>query len=288
MSGWGDLEAVLMTVRHGGLSPAARVLGVSHVTVARRIAQAEERLGALLFNRLPQGYVATAAGRSAARTAEAMEAAAAELDLAIAGRDSTLAGDLVLTAPPVLVAPVLADLLAGFAARHPQIRLKLLATNDTLNLHRREADIAIRVSRSPAETLWGVQATEQRAGFYISARSFAERGPTGVAWVGFSHWPGVPEAVSQVYGAVAEAVVFDDMVAVLGAVQAGLGAARMPCCIGDGTPGLIRLPETPLEDYAPIWLLAHREMRNVPRLQAFMAFAAAELRARRGLFCGAA
>ena len=59
MLDWNDLRFVMETARNGGTSGAARVLGVNHATVARRITAAEEALGERLFDRLPSGYVPT-------------------------------------------------------------------------------------------------------------------------------------------------------------------------------------------------------------------------------------
>ena len=65
MIDWSDLRFVLETVRQGGLSGAARILGVNHATVSRRISSAEAAAGALLFDRLPGGYRPTEAGLEA-------------------------------------------------------------------------------------------------------------------------------------------------------------------------------------------------------------------------------
>ncbi|MEP1770055.1 MAG: LysR family transcriptional regulator, partial [Anderseniella sp.] len=111
MIDWSDLRFVLETVRQGGLSSAARVLGVNHATVSRRINSAEAAAGALLFDRLPGGYRPTQAGLEAARAAEAMEEASATLGLAIGSRDQTLKGPLSFTAPQLLIERILAPLL---------------------------------------------------------------------------------------------------------------------------------------------------------------------------------
>ncbi len=280
MSDWGDLEAVLGCVRHGGLSPAARELGVTHATVARRIAQAEARLGAVLFDRTPGGYVPTDAGLEAAAAAERMEDAVAALDLSIAGRDAGMSGPLVVTAPPVLVEAFLAEMLAAFRADHPGIEITLLATNDPLNLHRREADVAIRVARQPTQTLWGIRAVEQSAGVFVASSALGQP----PRWIGFTHWGGVPKSVLAAYPDIPQVLRFDDMVSVLGAVRAGLGAARMPLCLGQSDPGLARLPGTATEPYAPIWLLTHPELRRMPRVAAFIRDIGARMRSRSGLF----
>ena len=105
---WDDLKFVLETARQGGLSGAARALGVNHATVARRIAAAEAALGVSLFDRRPSGYVPTRAGQDAVRTAEAFEVEHAALSRAVAARDAALSGPLTVTAPHLLVHSVLA------------------------------------------------------------------------------------------------------------------------------------------------------------------------------------
>ena len=78
----------------------------------------------------------------------------------------------------------------------------------------------------------------------------------------------------------------NEMVAVMGAVRAGVGATRMPCFLGDSDPRLTRLPDAPLFDYPAIWVLTHADMRRVRRLTVFTEFMAARLRRLRPLFAG--
>ena len=59
---WDDLRIFLSLAREGTLTTAARALGVSHPTVARRVQALEKQIGARLFERLPDRFVPTAAG----------------------------------------------------------------------------------------------------------------------------------------------------------------------------------------------------------------------------------
>jgi DNA-binding transcriptional LysR family regulator len=76
---WDDVRFFLAVARAGSLSGAARVLGVGHVTVGRRIALFEKRLGVTLFNRTPDGFTVTSAGDAILRQCMAMENAALDL-----------------------------------------------------------------------------------------------------------------------------------------------------------------------------------------------------------------
>ncbi|MEX3011015.1 LysR family transcriptional regulator [Hoeflea sp. TYP-13] len=289
MTDWSDLKFVLETVRQGGLSGAARVLGVNHATVSRRIAAAEQSLGALLFDRLPGGYAPTEAGLDAARAAERMEAAEAELSLLIGSRDRALSGPVTVTAPQLMIERVMAPVFAEFCQLHPEIELKVLATNEPLNLSRREADVAIRVSDAPTETLFGTRAAEQRAAVFIShdyAAMLNAEPNRPLDWIRFLHWPGLPEEIRSVWPNQRVALAVDDMAAAIGAVRAGIGATRMPCFLGDSDPQLTRLAGLSTFSYPSVWVLTHTDLRRVPRIEMFMQFVSAQLRTQQALFDG--
>ncbi len=288
MLDWNDLRYVLETARQGGISGAARVLGVNHATVARRITAAEQALGARLFDRLSTGYVPTEAGRDAMRAADAMERTGAQLERRIGARDAAVAGKLTVTAPQLLIERVLGPALRGFLDAHPGVELHLLATNDILNLSRREADVAIRISDSPAPNLVGRRVCEQRAAVYATPDLIA-RDPGGAApldWIRFSSWPGPPREIREIRPNLNVRLSVDDMMAAVGAARAGIGATRMACFLGETDPLLQRAPGLPAFAYAPVWVLTHPDLRDVPRNRAFVDFIAVHLRRMARLFEG--
>ena len=288
---WGDLRFVLETVRHGGLSGAARELGVNHATVARRIAAAEAALGTPLFDRRPTGYVPTQAGTDAARAAERFEAEQATLSRAIAARDNSLSGPLTVTAPQLMIQTVLAPILGAFGAAHPGITLTVLGANATLNLAHREADVAIRIASDPDPDLVGRRVAAQNSAVFAHrdyVAALMARGATGLDWLRFLHWEQTPKPVMEGYPETKVTMYLDDMVAMVGALRAGLGATRMPCFLGDTDPLLARVPDLPLMPYPPIWVLTHADLRHVPRIATFSRFVSDALRAERAKFAGEA
>src|SRR6185437_9707025 len=89
---WDDIRFFLAVARAGSLSGAARVLGVGHVTVGRRVGLLERRLGVKLLNRTPEGFSITLAGQAILGQCAAMETAASDVERITAGRDSLAAG----------------------------------------------------------------------------------------------------------------------------------------------------------------------------------------------------
>ncbi|GAA6209417.1 LysR family transcriptional regulator [Cognatishimia sp. WU-CL00825] len=288
MMDWNDLRFVLETARHGGTSGAARVLGVNHATVARRITAAETALGARLFERLPSGYVPTEAGLDAVRIAEEMADKEAELDRRIGARDSELKGVLRVTASELLFQRILAPICRDFIAAHPEIDLRLVATNDPVNMAQREADVAIRFSKKPPDTLVGRRLLDTNGGVYATPELIANDpgGSAPLDWIRFAHWPGPPPEVKAVRPNLKVQLTVDDMIAALGAVRAGIGATRMACFLGDTDPQMQRVPGMPLFEFRSLWVLTHADLKHVPRIRVFMEFVAARLIALRPLFEG--
>ena len=290
MEDWDDLRFVLAAARAEGLSGAARALGTTHATVSRRIARIEADLGQPLFDRLPTGLRLTAAGAEALAIAESVEDRILALDLALAARGQGMEGTLRVTVPPLLITEAVAADFRAFREAHRRVDLEVLGDNRILNLHRREADVAIRVSRNPSETLWGRQLTAQHATYYASdavARAaeaaIAADDPTHpLPFVSFTAWSEpVPAAIRAQFPRIEVAARCDDMVAGLRLAVAGMGAVRMPVFLGAATEGLRRIAGTPVSDYSPIWILTHPDLRHTPRVTAFMRFLGDRFAARR-------
>ena len=135
----------LAASREGSLSGAARVLNVDHVTVGRRIAALEERLGAKLLTRTPEGLdCQPSAGQAILRQCEAMETSAFDIERLVAGHDSQYGGRIRLTTTEVLATHVIVPELAALCERYPQLQVEILTGVRLLDIARREAEIAVR------------------------------------------------------------------------------------------------------------------------------------------------
>ncbi|MBR9653411.1 LysR family transcriptional regulator [Thalassovita aquimarina] len=293
MQDWDTLRYVLAIVREGGLSGAARALGVNHATVSRQLDKAEAAAGTQLFTRLATGLVPTGAGQEAAQRAAAMEAEVLALDLALAARDERATGKLTVTVPPLITASGFAEDVAAYRKTYPGVDLRILGDNQILDLHRREADIAIRVSSDPAESLWGRAVTQQRAGWFatsgfIERHAAALRGDgTAVPVISFTGWADpVPKGLLQNLPGSVVALTTDDMVSAVALAETGAAMVRMPHFLGARHAMLGRVPGLPLVDYLPIWILTHPDLRRVPRVAEFMRIAGEGFAARRPLYLG--
>jgi len=283
MEKWDDLKFVLAVARAGSISGAAGLLNVTHSTVSRRLASFEGNLGTRLFDRIPNGFVPTAAGQEALEAAARIEQEVLALDTRITAQDAELEGPLRITAPQLLFQVQLADIMAAFAERHPRIQLEMIASNEILSLHRREADVAIRVTNRPDDGLFGRLAARQKRTYYI-AKDYAYRFGDALAAspsqipVGclVFKWASqqVPKRILARFPNAHVSAMADDMIAAHAAARAGLGMVNMPCFMGDPDPALMRVPGLVPEHYLDIWLLTHPDLKNVARIRTFLRFAA--------------
>jgi len=293
---WDDFRLVKAIADHDGLTGAAAALGVNHSTVFRRLGQIEELVGMPLFERRKTGYVATVAGAEMAALASRMDEDVTAFSRRLAGRDVAPSGELRITTTDTLHLNVLLPIFAAFREMHPLIRLDVVIGNQALNLSKRDADIAIRASDSPGETLVGRRiatlawAIYGRAGDQLAAAERAD--PAQLYqhdWIALGDQLAHVKAARFVREHVAPERIALKSSAVLGlaeAVEQGLGIGPLPCFIADQRPGLVRLlPPNP--DFATgLWVLTHPDIRHVPRVRAFMDFCSAELSRQRALFEG--
>jgi len=284
---WDDLRTVMALVRHGSLAGAGAALGLNYTTVARRIRRAEEALGQALFERLPDGYRPTDAALLIAEHAEQMEQAEHGLMRRLKGSETQLTGPLTITAPQLLIASFLSPVLDQFTRAHPEVDLRVLATNELLDLSRREADLAIRISRAPGDALTGLRLLDQDNASFANADWAARiaQDPNGVIdWIVYDSYPDLPKGISADYPNQKVRFRFDDMVAMVGAAQAGLGVVRMPMFLGRSTAGLQQVPVLAPQPYAEIWVVGHPDVWPSTKLRAFREVLIAHCKTHKALF----
>jgi DNA-binding transcriptional LysR family regulator len=273
---WDDVRVFLTLAREGNLTSAARQLGVSHPTVARRIKTLEDAIGARLFDRLPDRHAVTAAGEELLGDARAMERAAESIHRRSAGLTDTARGTVRLSA---------GEAMTAFIARHlPRLRqnlqcveIELVASHMLANLSRREADLLIReqvpdlagiVTRRLGRVAYAVYGSAELA-VADPSRDALRRMP----WVGFdddhSYMPGQSWVLGLLDGG-RPGVRVNNWLVLHDAARAGGGLAVLPCYLGDGDPALRRLGPILDEVKADQWLLVHRDLRALPRVRAVM------------------
>jgi len=150
---WDDLRVFLAVARRGRLTSAGQRLGIDPATVGRRIAALEAALGTRLFDRSPQGYALTEAGRGMLVHAQAMEAQAAAATDEVGGQADRLSGTVRIGAPDGVSNYLLLDACDTLSRDNPDLQVQVVALPRMFSLSKREADLAITVSPPSAGRL---------------------------------------------------------------------------------------------------------------------------------------
>ena len=149
---WDDLRVFLAVVRNESLSGAGKTLRLDPATVGRRIARLEDAMSTRLFLKSPQGYTLTDQGIGLVTHAERAETAMVGAREALSGPEG-LTGQIRIGAPDGCANYLLPQVLAAICDENPGLEVQIVALPRVFNLSKREADLAIAVSRPEAGRL---------------------------------------------------------------------------------------------------------------------------------------
>lgn len=282
---WNDLKTILAIARTGSLSGAGRCLKVSHATVFRRIGHIEDRLGVRLFDRLPGGYVPTPAGEVAVVTAERLETEVQQLESQIIGRDLRPSGTVSITTTDTLYFFMLAPIFARFCRAYPEIDLNVVVSNDSLDLSRHEADIAIRPTLTPPELLIGRKLGAIQQAVYchksIQPPSPGRAGePESPAWIGPDKSMSYEALTLWMRENGLDTKIRMHVNSVLGmyaAVRDQMGLAVLPVYLASQDE-VLKPCSKPISALAvDLWLLSPRSLRKTARVRALASFVTDEV-----------
>jgi DNA-binding transcriptional LysR family regulator len=281
MFDWDDVRFFLAVGREGNLVRAAAALGLDATTVGRRIGSLERELGARLFDRSARGFTLTAAGQRLLPRAQGMEREALALDLDLAGEDQKLEGRVRLTSTEMIATRFIAPFLTRFHERYPGIRLDLWCTNRDVDLGRREADIALRLSRPRQDDIVVKKLLSIELGLYASEGYVAHRGmprPGALAGHRFVLFADTrpfqrENAWLERHVGQGEVVLRSDSVSsLMSAALGGLGIALLPCHVAERTAGLVRTPLEGSPEPRVVWQAVHRDLQAAARIRAVLEF----------------
>ncbi|WP_426407447.1 LysR family transcriptional regulator [Bradyrhizobium ganzhouense] len=277
MIDWEDVRHFLAVAESGTLSGAARRLKVDHATVSRRLAALEATLDVRLVDRLPRACRLTVIGEAVRERALAMEGGANGIARLATAAHAPLVGRVALSAPPVLVAPLIARHLARFNEDYPNIRLSLAAQGEQVSLSRREADIAVRLVRPQEKGSVKRKIGTMAFGLYAH-RSYADlTHPERWQFIAFGQSYAEMPQQQWLLGIAGDRPVVCELNYIsehLIATRAGVGVAGLPLFLGEADSDLVRVTQDAPPFSRDIWLVVHRDLRHSKPVRAAMDFAA--------------
>lgn len=296
MEDWDDYRYFLAVAKEGSLSAAARELKVSQPTVSRRISQLEKRLNIRLFDQLPTGMKLTAPAQEIVTIAENLEHNAIELRRRIAGRETELAGPISITATQSFATCWLAQRIAQFTERYPEIEITCLAENQVLNLARREADVAIRFGQPTASGLIGSRVGTVHCGIYGSKSYFDAHGvPQSLDDLRSHKLIDTADPIAQFEQSKDLKVLMREATVstrtncpytYIALARSGQGLISTTCYMTARAPELMRVLADEYDKKIELWMLMHPDMKSCARVRVFMDFIRDELRRDQGPLMG--
>ena len=230
---WDDTRIFLAVARSGTLSGAAETMDMGIATLSRRLDRLEKSLAVPLFSRHQSGYRLTDDGEALLARAEALEHAGLAFG-ETARLQGNVAGLVRLATSDNLAAHFILPSLNGLMEKYPDLRVEVLSGVQSVNLHRRDADLAIRMVKPESGNL-----TLKRLGKVGFCLYSADTGLAGSTDVAFNHaqyigWPEshqhLPAArwITRTLRGRPCRVEANTLLAQLSAVSAGLGLGVLP------------------------------------------------------------
>lgn len=284
---WDDLRVLLALHRHRSFLAAGKALGVSTSTAARRIEALEAALGRVLVHR-------SSAGTSVEPDALELVTLAEQLELGLQavrrdGGEAALAGTVRVSMGEGFVRPV-TKVLAELRRKHQALRLEVVSETRMVDLARREADLGIRKARSSSPVLIERPVGRLQFALYAS-RGYLERRLRGgqlraddFARHDFVGLEGALQRTPQMqwlveHGARRFPFSSNSDFAIQEAAEQGEGICVMAEAHGRTVPSLMKLDFEGALPSVPIFLVFHKELRQVARFRLVTSTLEAALRA---------
>ncbi|TPG08545.1 LysR family transcriptional regulator [Rhodanobacter glycinis] len=274
--GWDLYRSFLAVMREGSLSAAARALGMTQPSLGRHMRQLETELGVALFARSPQGLAPTENAHELVPHAQAMAAASAALRRVASASNHEIRGVVRLTCSEVVGAEVLPPMLAAFRRQHPGIVIELSLSNQSEDLLRKDADIAVRMLR-PAQTalvarrIGGIPLGLHAHRSYLKTygRPLTVADLQQHALIGFDRETPALRALRSRLPFSREdfALRTDNDLAQLAAIRAGFGIGVCQCPIARRDRELVHLLPDAFALELDTWLVMHEDLRASRRVR---------------------
>lgn len=285
---WDDLRAFLAMARAGRLTIAARQMGVDHSTLSRRIAALEYAIGVKLFDRRAVGFVLTAEGERLMAEAEAMETLALRIGADDSRRPGGLTGTVRVGTPEGFGTYFLGPRLGALAAAHPDLAIELVANPRVFSLTKREADLAVAMSRPAQGRVVAVKVVDYELGIFAASDYLRRHGEIKSKtdlerqrWIGYVEdlmWTSELDYLPQISPTLAPHLRISNVISQMETVAGGVAIGVLPCFMAKTRPTLIRILPTEVRLLRSYWLISHTETKDLARIRLLSEFILREAR----------
>ncbi len=284
---WDKLRIFHAAAAAGSFTHAADTLGLSQSAVSRQVSSLEQDLKVPLFHRHARGLVLTEQGELLYHTAQDVLMKLESAKIKLTDSKERPNGELKVTTTVGLGTAWLAPRLGEFLDLYPDIQIKMILTDEELDLSMREADVGIRV-RQPVQPdliqrkLFQIKFHAFASSDYLKRHgspksateldghrilAFGGRAPNymqNVTWLSTAGRNGMaPRSF---------AMTINNISGLVAAVENGIGIAVLPdYLIRDGS-GLVQILDDEEMPVLDAWFVYPEELKSVARVQVFRDF----------------
>jgi len=273
---WNDVRVFLAIARAGQIGKAAQGLRVDPTTLGRRLKRLESQLEVTLFERTREGQVLTEAGEVLLSKAEAMADAARSIDDELSPQ-AGLSGSLRISVSEGFGSQFLTPYLSDFAEGHPNLTIELVANSGLLSPSKREADIAVMLSRPKAGPVLCRKLADYSLKLFAS-RSYIEQrgmprspadlleGHTLISYVPDLLYAPELNYLGEFHSGLQARIRSSSINAQYRLVTEGAGIGVLPCFMSDGTDHLVTVcPDKSI--LRSLWIVTHKDTQNLARVK---------------------
>jgi len=170
------MSTFLAVVEHGSLSAAARRMKTPLTTVSRNVSDLEAHLRTKLFHRSSRQLVLTETGASYVAACKRILADVTEAERTASGEYTAPTGELAVTTPLGLGRVILMPIIVDFLKAYPDIKVRMVHTDQKLSLVQEQIDVAVRIGQLPDSSLVALRLGRTRRVVCASPAYLAARG----------------------------------------------------------------------------------------------------------------
>ncbi|WP_421871433.1 LysR family transcriptional regulator [Pararhizobium sp.] len=255
---WDAYQIFLAVARHGGLTGAAQVNGLSPATVGRRVLDLEQGIGRQLFVRSQTGYRLTADGQALFEQLQAMDAVVRKVD---GWRQEAHGASVVRLMAGTWVTWLVCENIQAIWSERDGFRLDMSVSERRATLAHRQSDVGVRAV-VPDEPHLTSRHTGEVA--YAAYRQRNAQPGLASAWIAVSEEDAISPYLRFPHeqAAAPVAVIVSRPRSLLDLARAGAGQAVLPCFVGDLDPGLERAGEELKQLRHGQWIVTNSEDRH--------------------------
>jgi len=271
LKNWDDAQFILALARCSTIRAAGKSLNINHTTVSRRIRKIEKNLSTRLFEKTSSGYITTPSGQIMYEAAKKIEDLIVSVEKQINGADMELAGDVYISIPDIFDTWVCEHFSKVFVS-YPKLTIHLKSEIKNVDLAKREADIALRITQYPPEDMIGKKIATIPIAVY--ANSSFEVDPTkplsSYPWVRWdskfrdSQVEKWTESASVGAPSVTRVNTYKSLSMM---IKSGYGIGCLSPWFADYEPNLKKVSSIIEEASMDVWILTHPDLRGVKRIQ---------------------